>query len=130
VSGLDQLIHLAFDGFAAGIPVLPHQDVESVRNALALSPNAFFDLFARRIAHEYDSERLSFEVADCAMNSLSAYCLSQYDVDLPCFAQEVYCAFDQGEFRHQDDDESVDPETKYTRPTIRSLVIRDRILGA
>jgi hypothetical protein len=130
VSDLDQLIHFAFDGFAEGIPVLPHEEVERVRNTLALSPGALFDLFARRIAHEYDSERLSFEVSDCAMNSLSAYCLSQYDVDLPCYAQEVYFAFDQGEFRHQGDNESVDPEATYTRPRIRSLVVRDQILGA
>jgi hypothetical protein len=130
LSGLNQLIHFAFNAFAEGIPVLPHEEVESIRNALALSPSAFFDLFARRVAHEYDSERLSFEVSDCAMNSLSAYCLSRYDVDLPCYAQEVYFAFDQGEFRHQGDNESVDPEAKYTRPSIRSLVVRDRILGA
>jgi hypothetical protein len=64
------------------------------------------------------------------MNSLSAYCLSQHDVDLVCFAQEVYLAFDQGEFKHQGDNESIDPESKYTRHRIRSLVIRDRILGA
>lgn len=132
MSGLDQLIRFAFDGFAEsnGIPVLPHEKVEGVRSVLAISPNAFFDHFARRIAHEYDAKQLSFAVADCAMNSLSAYCLSQYDVQLPCYAQEVYLAFDHGEFRHQGDEDSVDPEAKYTRPQIRSLVTRDCILGA
>ncbi|MBI3711485.1 MAG: hypothetical protein HY253_00760 [Burkholderiales bacterium] len=130
VSDLDQLIRFAFDGFVGGIPVLPHEKVESVRRTLALSPSAFFDMFARRVAHEYDLEELSFEVADCAMNSLSGYCLSQYDVDLPSFAKEVYFAFDQGEFRHQGDHDAIDPEAKYTRPRIRSLVVRDQILGA
>jgi hypothetical protein len=132
VSGLDQLIQFASDGFAEtnGIPMLPHEAVENARSALALTPSAFFEHFARRVAHEYDAEILSYEIADCAMNSLSSYCLSWYDVQLPSYAHEVYSAFDQGEFKHQGDDESVDPEVKYTRPQIRALVVRDSILGA
>lgn len=132
VADFDHLIRFAFDEFekTRGIPMLPHKEVERVRRELSLGPGAFFDRFAQRIAHDYHSEKLSFEVADCAMNSLSSYCLSQYEVSLPSYAQEVYFAFDAGEFRHQGDCDSVDPEAKYTRPQIRAIVIRDHILGA
>lgn len=125
---LDQLIRFAYQGFSQdrAIPILPHEDVESVRQSLALTPSAFFDCFARRVAHEYFAEKLTFEIADCAMNSLDGYCLAQYDVTLPSYANDVYLAFDKGERRLPGDD---NPEIKYTRPEIQALVVRDRILG-
>lgn len=130
MSRLDALIRFAYANFAGGIPILRHAEVEEVRATMNMSSADFFDCFARRVAHEYHAENISFEVADCAMNSLEAYCLAQYDVTLPSYARDVYCAFDQGEFNHRDDDASVDPELQYTKPEIQAIVERDRILGA
>ena len=129
MSPLDALIRFGYDNFSSGVPALPHFEVEEFRARANLSPGAFFDCFARRVAHDYFAAKMSFEVADIAMTSLNSYCLFQYDVSLPSYAQDVYVAFDQGEFKHTEDDASVDPEMKYTRPEIQALAIRDQILG-
>ena len=130
MSRLDDLIRFAYNNFSGGIPRLPHVEVERVRATMNLSPGAFFDCFARRVAHEYFAENITFEVADCAMNSVDAYCLAQYDVTLPSYARDVYYAFDQGEFKHPKDGASVDPEVKYTKSEIQAIVVRDHVLGA
>ena len=111
-----------------GIRSLRHDELERVRVVGNVSASDFLDEFARRVAHEYHDGRLSFEVADASMNALNAYVLHQYDVTLPSYAEDVYDAFDAGEYQHGGDDFAVDPEEKYTRPMIASLVIRDRIL--
>ncbi|MBL8523972.1 MAG: hypothetical protein JNN20_09805 [Betaproteobacteria bacterium] len=131
MSGFDYLIQMPFVELSrqGGVPPLPHQEVERIRCEQSLSPSEFLNTFARHVAHDYLAEKLSFEVADVAMNSLSAYALKQYDVRLPSYAWEVYLAFDQGEFRHPEDDDLIDPEEKYTRPEIQSIVVRDQILG-
>ncbi len=131
MSALDDLI---LSGFGAcsktgGIPPLRHDEVERFMAESSLSPGQFFDAFARRVAHQYWSEKLAFEIADAAMNSLHSYALGQYDVRLPGYAWEVFLAFDQGEFHHREDDDSVCPEEKYTKTEIHSIVIRDQILG-
>lgn len=129
---LDKLIQSASETEASKrvIRVLSHDHVEACRNVFRLSPDRFFDSFARRVAHEYWVQNLSFEAADTAMNALHAYVGARYDVRLPAYAGEVFAAFDQGEFHHKEDDESVDPEEKYTKPEIRSIVLRDEVLGA
>jgi hypothetical protein len=132
VKKIDQLIHHVYKVYSdtAAIPPFSHDDLEAARSVSGLSMSDFLDCIARRVAHQYFAEILSFEVADCAINSLSAYCLSQHEVMLPSYANEIYNAFDRGEYRHADDGVNEDPETKYTKPQIRAIVVRDRILGA
>ena len=132
MSDLDQLIQFAHATFseAGGIPLLPHDAFETTRRAFGMTVSDFLDHFARRVAHQYFEGDLTFEVADCALNSLSSYCLSQHEVMLPSYANDVYRAFDQGEFIHAGDEVGIDPEVKYTTPQIRAIVVRDRILGA
>lgn len=132
MSDLDQLIQFAHEAFSArgGIPPLPHDAFEATRRDSGMTVSDFLDRFARRVAHQYFEGDLSFEVADCAINSLSSYCLSQYEVILPSYANDVYLAFDQGEFIHAGDEVGSDPEVKYTKSQIRAIVVRDQILGA
>ena len=128
---LDALMNLVVSEFRnrrVVIP-LPHDEVERIRTTRNISDGDFFDLFARRVAHEYEAGRLVFEVADVAMNSLYGYVTNHYDVILPSYALEVFVAFDDGEHHHHDDPAGTDPEEKYTKPQIHSIVVRDRILG-
>lgn len=81
----------------------------------------FSDSFSRRVAHEYAAGMISFSAGDAAMNALSAYVLNQFEVTLLSYSAEVYDAFDEGEYRHQNDPEEVDPEQKYTRPRSNRL---------
>ncbi|MES2325466.1 MAG: hypothetical protein V4633_24720 [Pseudomonadota bacterium] len=132
MSDLDLLIQFAHEAYSAtgGIPPLPHDAFEATRRAFGMTVSDFLDHFARQVAHQYFEDALSFEVADCALNSLSSYCLSQHEVMLPSYANDVYHAFDQGEFIHAGDEVGSDPEVKYTKSQIRAIVVRDRILGA
>jgi hypothetical protein len=131
MSNLDQLINFGHEAFSESrrIPPLPHDAFEATRRASGMTVSDFLDYFSRRVAHQYFDGDLSFEVADCALNSLSAYC-SQLDVMLPSYANDVYLAFDQGEYKHADDEVGTDPEVKYTKSQIREIVMRDRKLGA
>ncbi len=90
---------------------------------------AFCDQFSRYIAHHYHAGQLDFSVADTAMNALHAYVGNTYDVRLPSYAWEVFMAFDDGEHYHAHDLAGTDPEVKYTRAQIASLVIRESVLG-
>ncbi|WP_057262513.1 hypothetical protein [Duganella sp. Root1480D1] len=131
MSSLVQLIHFAHEAFSksGGIPPLHHDAFEAVRCAAGMTVSDFMDHFARCVAHRYHDGELEYEVADCALNSLNSYCLSQHQVMLPSYANDVYLAFDQGEYMHADDDVGTDPEAKYTKPQIQAIVTRDRILG-
>lgn len=92
-----------------------------------VSREAFCDIFSRRVAHEYAAGRLSFDVADAAMNRLWAYAYLGDEAFIPAYAREVFEAFDEGEFHHACDPPGTDPEQKYTRPLILELVARVRL---
>jgi hypothetical protein len=132
MTNLDQLIQFAFENFSKSgrIPLLPHDAFEASRCELDMNVSDFLDQFSRRVAHQYFDGNLSFEVADCAMNSLNSYCLFRYDVSLPSYADGVYLAFDQGEYNHSGDDVGTDPEVKYTKQEIKEIVTRDCVLRA
>lgn len=130
VAELDELIKLAEIECSrrSVIAPLPRAAVERLRSGEELSPMDFCDSFARRVAHEYAENNLSFSTADAAMNALHVYVSNEFDVRLPSYAWEVFLAFDEGEYRHAGDPEGIDPEQKYTRPAISSIVVRDQIL--
>ena len=80
--------------------------------------------FAERVARRYLHRDIEFELADAAMNWLHAYCYVAENCagEMPPLALEIYDAFDSGEYYHNNDDRTEDPELKYTRPQIRSIV--------
>jgi len=78
----------------------------------------FCDEFSHYVAVCYLSGTLTFEVADRAMNELFSHSYADEDRGMPSFAWQVFNAFDQGEFHHQDDPPDVDPELKYTKPIL------------
>ena len=125
---LDELIKFGETEFRRlrGIPPLPQAVVEKLCIELRLSPEEFCDTFSRRVAREYAVGNLPFEIADAAMNALEGYAQFVLDADLPPYSWEVYLAFDQGEFHHPEDQRSVDPEQKYTRPAILSILERQQ----
>jgi hypothetical protein len=112
-----------------GVPPFPDHIVKSGCQSERLTIAAFCDQFSRYIAHHYHAGQLDFSVADTAMNALHAYVGNTYDVRLPSYAWEVFMAFDDGEHYHAHDPAGTDPEVKYTRAQIASLIIRESILG-
>jgi hypothetical protein len=85
----------------------------------------FCNSFSHRIAHEYAVGRLSFGIADRAMNRLHTFSYVTQDRGMPDYSWEVYLAFDAGEYQHSDDLDGVSSESKCTRPAIQAIVARD-----
>lgn len=78
-------------------------------------------------AREYLAGRVPFEEADVVMNavfsvSATEQFFAENDGTIPGAMYEVYRAFDEGEYSHPGDGESVVPELKYTRPLIERLL--------
>ncbi|HEV8694545.1 MAG TPA: hypothetical protein VGQ93_10260 [Lysobacter sp.] len=117
---LDQLIR------TCGAQPIAERDADAIRNQAGWSREHFCDEFSRRVAHGYAIGRLSYAVADAAMNRLYVFGYGNEDGVLPTYSWDVYRAFDDGEYRHYGDAEDVDPEQKYTRPQILELVAREQ----
>ena len=121
---LDQMIR------ACSAQPIPEDAVALIREQAGWSREHFCDEFSRRIAHGYAIGRLSYDVADAAMNRLYVFGYGNESGGLPAYSWDVYRAFDEGEYRHYGDAEDVDPEQKYTRPQILAILGRDRVIDA
>jgi len=130
-AAFDELIRASESIFLERHGIAPFADVtvKEICASARLSITEFCDAFARHVAHEYWLGNLSFRGADVAMGALYGYVMDTYHVRLPSYAWEVYSAFDDGEYSHRDDPDGTDPEEKYTKRAIESLVTRDKILG-
>ena len=83
----------------------------------------FANTFALYLAKSFDENSLDFEFCDGAMNWLHWFMLEEEFLDscdnkLP-IAYDIYIAFDSGEYERSEDDETINPIEKYTRPEIK-----------
>ena len=95
-------------------------DVEDYASEQGLTTAQVYEAIALHLAKGYADRVLSFEFCDSAMGFLMG--LTKYDVSP--FVQDVYSAFDEGEFRHGNDGIDVDPAEKYARPWIERILAR------
>jgi hypothetical protein len=100
-------------------------------NARSLTPflqhatrEEFCNAFSKRVAEEYVAGRLTFSVADSAMNRLWEYAFLGDESFIPAYSREVFEAFDEGEYAHREDAPGTDPRLRYTLPSILELVAR------
>ena len=82
---------------------------------------------ALEIARQYATGQLDYVFCDRVMNSLSIMVWSEEFFELsnretPQILDEVYLAFDAGEYVHSGDVPSDDSETKYTRPMVDKIL--------
>ncbi len=78
----------------------------------------FSDNFAREVALQYLKGSLDFDIADCAINALSAW------APLENFSEcswAIYRAFDEGEYLHKGH-EAGTSEDLFTRPMLRKAM--------
>jgi hypothetical protein len=87
-------------------------NVEDVARTLGISVPSLCDEFAREIAQGFMRGEYSWEFGDGAMNGLygSAYLVG--DFGLSDFAMQIYEAFDEGEYRHNDSGPDGAPRTR------------------
>ena len=100
-------------------------EADDLCTAFGWSRQAFCDAFARRVAHQYNDNALSFEGADIAMNWLWEFAIHQMGAPIPEYFLDVYLAFDRGEYVPAED-AGTDPELTYTRPLIGEIAAKDR----
>jgi hypothetical protein len=76
--------------------------------------------FSKEIAEGYLQGEISWEEGDIAMNCLFAWAYGPEDVGLSDFSMNVFLAFDQAEFRHDQPPES-GPEF-HTVPRLKDVL--------
>ena len=83
-------------------------------------------------ALRYWKGQMTYSDADCIMNKLYLYCMNNTGMDKNDgffgIAWECYLAFDAGEFYRDNDDSSIDPSEKYTRPLVESLLKKQKLI--
>lgn len=97
-------------------------DIELYSNSINVSIEDTFNEISLLFALRFNEGSTSYDDADCAMNRIWSLMLDyviKMDICLlePCYS--IYCAFDAGEYDHQD---NADPIEKYTKPTIREIL--------
>jgi len=98
---------------------LGEDDVERWSTECDSSRFQLFQAIARYLALGFDDSKLSFEFCDAVVNDL-AIAVTNTSGPRPELFWEVYSAFDQGEFYH-DNNRNEDPVQVYTRPTIARI---------
>jgi len=82
------------------------------------SRNDFSDCFAKNVAQRYLKGTLNFDIADCAINALSAWTPLE---DFSACSWAIYRAFDEGEYLHLEQKTGANEEL-YTRPMLRKAM--------
>jgi hypothetical protein len=99
---------------------LTEADVERWTAASGWSRSQLFDEIATYLALGFNSSELSFEFCDAVVNDLLGPVTNTSGLRPKVF-WEVYSAFDEGEYYH-DNNRDEDPVDVYTRPMIARIV--------
>ncbi|NYZ63421.1 hypothetical protein [Luteimonas deserti] len=98
--------------------------LERERAARGWSVERMCNELAVAIAESYMAGSLGFEAADTAMNWLWPYGFNAGGQYLPEPCNEIYLAFDAGEWKRSSDPAELDPEQAYTRPRLLKILAR------
>jgi hypothetical protein len=79
------------------------------------------------LAKSYLSGKVDYSYADGVANNIHDFMMSDSYLDsnnntLDDPAYSVYLAFDAGEYYRKDDDRSIEPDIKYTKPELEKIV--------
>jgi hypothetical protein len=97
-------------------------ELDAYRTSAGLDLEAALNSICLCVARRYSAGGMSFDDCDRVLNSLHSWSLLERDRLLPEPANQVFLAFDEGEYRHRGDGNDVDTEAKYTRPMIAELL--------
>lgn len=82
--------------------------------AYGRSRKAFSETFAKEVAQRYLQGTIAFDVADCAINALSAWTPLE---NFSAYCWAIYRAFDEGEYLHRGQAAGTNEEL-FTRPLL------------
>jgi len=103
--------------------------LKEVAIELARAAPDLLDELSYVVASRYSANEIGFEEADVVMNALWAVCVSEefwvdHDRTIPPITNEVFLAFDAGEYYRESDPLGTDPEVKYTKPLIDEFLAK------
>lgn len=112
---------------AAQTGLVPYPLLKEIAVQTSRAAPDLLDELAYFVALQYATDKMDFKEADTIMNALWAVCvtsdlLTDYDVLIPSITDEVYLAFDAGEYYRESDPAGTDPEVKYTKPMIEAFL--------
>lgn len=95
-------------------------------------PTKLIEELSLATAIRYWNGQMTYREGDCIMNNLYIYWITSEGVDksdgFSGIAWECYLAFDAGEFYRDNEDRSIDPSEKYTRPLVESLLKKQKLI--
>ncbi|TYT24836.1 hypothetical protein FZO89_00255 [Luteimonas viscosa] len=103
-------------------PVLRAETLERERAARGWSVERLCNELSVLVAKGFMAGELTFDAADTAMNWLWPYSFQAGSSYLPEPCNEIYLAFDAGEWQRRDDPPELDPVEAYTRPRLESIL--------
>src|SRR5439155_8287362 len=100
--------------------ILNGSQISDILNNPIEFPTKLIEELSLATTLRYWNGQMTYSDADCIMNNLYIYWMTREGVDKSDgffgIAWECYLAFDAGEFYRDNDDRSIDPPEKYTRP--------------
>ena len=95
-------------------------------------PSKLIEQISVEIAMNYINGKIDYIQADYVMNNIFSFWTSNNyyfeNYAFPEFAFKCYEAFDEGEYYHKEDSIEIDPAEKYTKPLIRQLLKKRKII--
>jgi len=106
--------------------ILSGNQVADILNNPKEFPTELIETLSLETGLKYWNKEMDYEYGDCIMNNIYTFWISNeyYSkyFEFPDIAWECYYAFDAGEYYREDDDRSIDPAEKYTRPLVETLL--------
>jgi hypothetical protein len=101
---------------------------KAVAAAQCVSLNDLLDAASLHIVNRFEEGDVDFAEADITMNGLWALLFQQAGPDIVVseVLQDIYEAFDQGEYYHSGDPAEIDPVEKYTKPMLKAALLKHR----
>jgi hypothetical protein len=96
-------------------------DVERWSRRLNSSRSELYDRIGLYLARGFQNSQLTFEFCDAVVNDLHSV-ITFADEARPDLFWRVYLAFDEGEYRHENDEPEADPVQTYTQPMVAEIV--------
>jgi hypothetical protein len=96
-------------------------DVERWSRMLHLLRSELYDRIGLYLARGFQNSQLTFEFCDAVVNDLHSV-ITFADEARPALFWKVYLAFDEGEYRHENDEPEADPVQTYTHPRVAEIV--------
>jgi hypothetical protein len=100
---------------------LVEADVERWSRVLHLSRSELYDRIGLYLARGFQNSQLTFEFCDAVVNDLHSV-ITFADEARPALFWKVYLVFDEGEYRHENDEPESDPVETHTRRTVAEIV--------